>query len=87
MKVKDLYNTLDKTREEGYSIMIYFDGIQNNGLAFCNGHYDVEGTNNVGCYAEPYSVKDLFEHEVLSFHVGYNSLYVKIASFEGMKHK
>lgn len=87
MKVEDLFNSLEK--RENWAFLIYVDGIQNNILAFCNSYYGVEGTKNKGdgFFDYPYSVKDLFQHKVVSFYPCANSLSVKIATWEGMKHK
>lgn len=80
MKVKELYNSFEK-RDEYWSFLVYFDGMQNNVLAFCNASYDVNKTN----LNDPYSVEDLFEHEVVSFYPCMDGVHVKINTWDGMK--
>lgn len=87
MTVKDLYELMEKKedRYRHWDFYVYVNGIDNNILAFANAHYDVEGTNKDFDY-HIYSVKDLFEHEVVSFYPGCDGLYVKINKFPKMKY-
>lgn len=80
MTVKDLYELMEK--KDCWSIIVYVDGYSDNILAYANSYYDVEGIRNNG---EPYSLKELFEHKVVSFYAGYENIYVKIDTWEGMK--
>ena len=52
-------------------------------LAYANAHYDVEGSNKIDTL---YGVKDLFKHEVISFHTSCDGINVKIHKFHGMKY-
>lgn len=84
MTVKDLYELMEK-KDDKYRHWDFYVYVDDDILAFANANYDVEGTNrNFDHYI--YSVKDLFEHEVVSFRPGYDSLYVKINNFPNMKY-
>ena len=86
MKVKNLYDLMEKRRDDytHWDFTIYVDGISNNILAYANSHYDIEGVNKTD---EVYSVKELFEREVVSFHPVCDGIHVKIDKFPGMKYK
>lgn len=87
MTVEELYNLMEK-RDDKYTywcFIVYVDGLSENILAYANGSYDVEGKNKIS-YAL-YSVKDLFNHEVVSFYPECDGIYVKINKFQGLKYK
>lgn len=87
MTVKDLIDVFDDTTEVRWEIRIYVDGIKDNILALANSYYDAEGTNNVGPFAFPYCIKDLFDQEVVSFYPSCHGISIKIHKFSGMKYK
>ena len=78
MTVGDLFNSMEK--REDWSFTIYVDGVNNNIIGYCNSYYDEDGTKNkgVGLFKYPYSVKDLFKHNVISFCSHMNGISVKI---------
>lgn len=82
MTVKELYEAMEK--KDCWSIIVYVDGYSNNILAYTNSYYDAEGIRNNN---KPYNLKDLFEHEVVSFYAGYEDIHIKIDTWEGMKLK
>ena len=82
MTVKDLYELLDKRKGWNFTVWTV-DGEFS--LAYASANYDVEGTNKNFDH-HIYSVKDLFEHEVVSFRPGCDSLWVKINKFPKMKY-
>lgn len=82
--VRDLYELLEK--KEHWAFYVCVNGIQDNILAYCNSVYHADGTNSVGVFVDRlYSVEELFDHKVLSYSIGYGSVYVKIAMWDGMK--
>lgn len=80
MTVKDLYELLDKRKD--WSFTVWTVGGESE-LAYASARYDVEGTNK-NFDSEIYSVKDLFEHEVVFFHPSYEGIWVFINKFPKM---
>ena len=85
MIVKELYNLMEKEHDDnGYwEFIIYVDGISDNILAYASDYYDIDGTNKTDTL---YSVRDLFEHEVVSFYPSRYGIHVKINKFLNMKY-
>lgn len=82
MIVRELYDLMEKKDSHWY-FSVCVEGIDHSALAYANSHYDIEGTNKID---HLYSVKDLFNHEVVSFCASYNGIYVKIDKFPGMRY-
>lgn len=82
MTVKDLYELLDKRKDWSFTVWTVGGEFA---LAYASASYDVEGTNK-DFDSEIYSVKDLFEHEVVFFRPSYEGIWVFINKFPKMKY-
>lgn len=87
MVIKDLYDLMEKKNDDytHWSFTIYVDGISHNILAYANAYYDIDGTNK-NELNNLYNVKDLFNHEIVSFHPSYDGISVKIDKFPDMQY-
>lgn len=86
MTVKELYSILDKESTRDWAIMVYADDGKSYEVAYTSKDYGIDSNTEI-IQEYPYTMREVFDREVISYYICANSIIAKVEMWDELKEK
>lgn len=86
MTVKELYSILDKESTRDWAIKVYANDGKSYEVAYTSKDYGIDSNTEI-MQEYPYTIREVFDREVISYYICANSISAKVEMWDELKEK